>query len=231
MAWQPVGVPPVLFGVLAVISLRTGQAEHPLLDDRVDAVPERQCKAQVVADIGDAGHAVLVPPIGAGPGVVVGEVSPGVAILAVVLSDRPPGTLGEIGPPLVPGVGAGHVVLCSGGRVRQPIVLGGQDRHTSNKLDLAIVTPTALLECLAGLGFGRSDHQVVPGGDDGATSPCPLDDPSSQTNLRPASISPRRPNATRPLAGGRPGGVRPQGAAPTQLLIGASVQISTANAR
>jgi hypothetical protein len=36
---QAIEVPPVLLDVLAMISLRPGEPEHPLLQDRVDAVP------------------------------------------------------------------------------------------------------------------------------------------------------------------------------------------------
>ena len=39
---RPVQVPPVLLDVLAVIALWAGEAEHPLLEDRIDAVPQPQ---------------------------------------------------------------------------------------------------------------------------------------------------------------------------------------------
>ena len=41
VAGQPIEIPPVLFDVLAMVPLRTGETEHALLEDRVDAVPER----------------------------------------------------------------------------------------------------------------------------------------------------------------------------------------------
>ena len=70
---KPLEVPPVLLGVLAVVSLGPRQAEHSLLEDRVAAVPEREREAELVADVGDAGHPVLVPAVGARPRVVVGN--------------------------------------------------------------------------------------------------------------------------------------------------------------
>ena len=79
VARQALEVPPVLLGVLAVIALRAGEAEHPLLEDRVLAVPEREREAELVADVRESGHPVLVPAVGAGAGVVVREVAPGVA--------------------------------------------------------------------------------------------------------------------------------------------------------
>ena len=57
-----------------------------------------------MADVGEPGHAVLVPPVRPGPGVVVGEGGPRVAVVAVVLAHRAPGPLGQVRAPLVPGV-------------------------------------------------------------------------------------------------------------------------------
>src|SRR5690606_30363403 len=105
-------VPPVLLGVLPMVAATAGEAEHALLEDRVLAVPQRQGEAERLPFVADAGHAVLVPPVGAGPGVVVREVVPGGAVLAVVLPHRPPGAFSQVrspGPPrLLPGVGRGQ---------------------------------------------------------------------------------------------------------------------------
>src|SRR5262249_53546488 len=103
--------------------------------------PQRQRQAELVPDVGDAGHPVLVPAIGARPCVVVRERRPGVAVGAVVLAHRAPGALGEIGTPLVPGVRVEEVVLGPPRRLGQAPVLGGA--------------------CAAGL-LGRSGHDVSP---------------------------------------------------------------------
>ena len=84
------------------LPLVAAEAEHPLLEDRVLAVPQRQGEAERLPVVADAGHAVLVPPVGPGPGVVVREVVPGRAVLAVVLPDRAPGPLGQVGTPGAP---------------------------------------------------------------------------------------------------------------------------------
>ena len=126
VARQPLEVPPVLLDVLAVVALRPGQAEHALLEDRIAAVPERERQAQLVADVRDAGHAVLVPAVGARPRVVVRERGPGVAALGVVLADGAPGPLAEIRAPLVPRVRREEVVLGAARRLREPAVLGGR---------------------------------------------------------------------------------------------------------
>src|SRR3954449_4946813 len=104
MARQPVDVPPVLLDVLAVVPLRPGQPEHPLLQDRVVPVPERERQAELVADVRDPGHAVLVPAVRARAGVIVREGTPGVTALRVVLAHGAPRALAQIGAPLVPRV-------------------------------------------------------------------------------------------------------------------------------
>ena len=107
----------VLLDVLAVVALAVGQAEQPLLQDGVALVPERQRKAQPLLVVAEATQAVLAPPIGARAGLVVREVVPGVAVVAVVLADGAPLPLAEVRPPLLPG----DVRLA---RLVQPLLLG-----------------------------------------------------------------------------------------------------------
>ena len=76
-----VQVEPVLLDILAVVALPVGESEHPLLEDRIGAVPERQSQAQLLALVRHPRDAVLAPAVGARPGLVVGEVVPGVATL------------------------------------------------------------------------------------------------------------------------------------------------------
>src|SRR5438093_1184368 len=102
VAGKGVQVPPVLLHVLAVVALRTGEPERPLLQDRVAPVPQRQAQAQPLVDVAEAGQPVLAPPVRAGPRVIVGQVIPRVAVGAVVLSDRAPLPLTDIWPPPVP---------------------------------------------------------------------------------------------------------------------------------
>lgn len=100
----------VLLDVLAVVALGVGQAEHPFLEDGVPAVPQGEREAQPLLVVAYAGDAVLAPPIGAGAGLVMGEVRPGVTVGAVVLPDGPPLAFAEVGAPPAPGR-AGRVGL------------------------------------------------------------------------------------------------------------------------
>src|SRR4029077_19378725 len=98
-AGHRVQVPPVLLDVLAVVALAVGQPEHPLLEDRVLAVPQRERQAQPLLIVGDARDSVLAPAVRPRTRLVVRKVVPRVAAGAVVLADRAPLTLGEIRPP------------------------------------------------------------------------------------------------------------------------------------
>ena len=102
VAGHGVQVPPVLLDVLAVVALRAGQPERALLQDRIPPVPQRQPQAQPLLDVAEPGQAVLTPPVGLGPGVVVRQVIPRVAVGAVVLPDRAPLPLAHVRSPPVP---------------------------------------------------------------------------------------------------------------------------------
>jgi hypothetical protein len=75
-----VEVPPELLRVLAVVALGVGQAEQPLLEDRVLPVPEGEREAEPALAVGDAEQPVLAPPVRPAAGVVVREVGPGVPV-------------------------------------------------------------------------------------------------------------------------------------------------------
>src|SRR4249919_1785379 len=76
-----------------------------------------------MANVGDSRHAVLIPPIGAGPCVIMWEEGPGIAVGTVVLAYGAPRTLRKVRAPLIPGVGVEQVVLCATGRLGQSQVL------------------------------------------------------------------------------------------------------------
>jgi hypothetical protein len=103
--WGTVEVEPVLLDVLAVVSLPVGEPEHPLLEDEVGAVPQRERQAEPLSLVADAGDAVLAPPVRARAGLVVVEIAPGFAVGAVVLAYRPPLPLAQVRPPRLPGGG------------------------------------------------------------------------------------------------------------------------------
>ncbi len=102
VAGDVVEVEVVLLDVLAVIAFVAGQAEHPLLEDRVGAVPQREREAQLLLVVADAGDAVLAPAVGARARVIVRQVLPRGPVGAVVLAHRAPLPLGQIRAPQAP---------------------------------------------------------------------------------------------------------------------------------
>ena len=102
MGRRRVEVEVVLLDVLAVVALGPGQAEEALLQDRVLPVPQRQREADLLLAIADAGDAVLVPAIGARSGMVVREVFPRLAVLAVVLAHGAPCAIADVRAPSAP---------------------------------------------------------------------------------------------------------------------------------
>ena len=86
-----------------MIALAVGQAEQPLLEDRILAVPQRQREAEPLPIVGDAGNAVLAPAVGARARLVVREVEPGIAVLAVILANGSPLPLTQVRTPHPPG--------------------------------------------------------------------------------------------------------------------------------
>ena len=79
-----------LLDVFAVVALAVGQAEQPLLQDRVAAVPERQRKAEDLLIVAEPEDAVLAPTVRAAPSRVVADRVPGRSAGAVVLANRAP---------------------------------------------------------------------------------------------------------------------------------------------
>ena len=99
---RAVEVEVVLFDVLAVIAFAVRETEEAFFQDRIFAIPERERETQKLLVVAEAGQAVLSPSVGAGACLIVREVVPGVAVLAVVLAHSAPLTFGKVRPPLFP---------------------------------------------------------------------------------------------------------------------------------
>ena len=93
----------VLLDVLAVVPLAVGEPEESLLQDGVALIPEGEGEAEALLVVRDPPETVLAPAIGAGAGLIVAEVVPRVAVLAVVLAHRAPLSLAQVGSPFFPG--------------------------------------------------------------------------------------------------------------------------------
>jgi hypothetical protein len=92
----------VLFDVFAVIALAVGEAEQPLFEDRIFAVPQRERETKALLIVGNAGQTVFAPAIGARTSLLMTEVIPGIAIFAVILADGAPLAFAEVRSPFFP---------------------------------------------------------------------------------------------------------------------------------
>ena len=92
----------IVLDVLSVVAFAIGQPEDALFKNRVLSVPQGKREADLLVIVGDAGDAVLAPVIGSGAGLVVSEVVPGIARVAVVLPDRAPLALTQVWAPPPP---------------------------------------------------------------------------------------------------------------------------------
>src|SRR5271163_2943739 len=102
MRGRAVDVEVVFFEVLAVVGLAVGEAECTFFQNGIFAIPQGHAETQQLLVIADAGKTVLTPVIGARPGLVMGEVVPRISIRAVVLANRTPLPLAQVGSPFSP---------------------------------------------------------------------------------------------------------------------------------
>ena len=102
MGRRAVEVEVVLFHVLAVITLAVDQAEQALLENRVFSIPQGEREAKSLLVIRNSRQTVLPPAISARAGLIMAEVVPRIAPLAVVLAHCSPLPLTEVGPPFAP---------------------------------------------------------------------------------------------------------------------------------
>src|SRR5262249_10229630 len=100
-----------LLHVLAVVSLRAGQPEEALLQDRVASVPQRQREAEPALAVGDPQQPVLAPAVGPAARVIVRQIVPDGSVRRVVLAHGPPLALGEVRSPPLPVADAAGVLI------------------------------------------------------------------------------------------------------------------------
>ena len=100
---RAVDVEVVFLDVLAVVRFAVGEPEQTLLEDRIPLVPQRQRKTEPLFVVAESTEPVLAPPIRSRASLVMCEIVPGVAVVAVVLADRAPLPLAEVRSPFLPG--------------------------------------------------------------------------------------------------------------------------------
>src|ERR1700730_8887321 len=102
MCRRAIEVEVIFLDIFAVVGFAVRQTEHSFFKDGVFAVPKGHAETQQLLLIADAGKTILTPVIGAGSGLVVGEIVPRISIFAVVLANRTPLPLTKVGSPFSP---------------------------------------------------------------------------------------------------------------------------------
>ena len=146
-----------LLDVLAVIALRPGQPEQAFLEDGVLAVPQGDGEVEPAVLVADPEQSVLAPAVRARTGLVVRQVTPGVAVSRIVLADRAPLAVGQVGTPApprrapIPGVGEPLPLRIERARatvVAQPKPLRVERAvHRAAPADGAAISTWALIVC------------------------------------------------------------------------------------
>ncbi len=85
-----------------MVGLAVRQAKHAFLEDGIFAIPQSYAETQQLPVIADTGQPVFAPVISSGPRLVMREVVPGIAVLAVVFADSSPLPLAKVGSPFSP---------------------------------------------------------------------------------------------------------------------------------
>src|SRR5262249_33914280 len=100
---RTVDIEVVLFDVFAVVALAVGKPEKALLQNGIPLVPQGERETEPLAVVGYPGDAVFSPSISPRPGLVVRKIVPGIAVLAVIFTNRTPLPFAEVGYPHLPG--------------------------------------------------------------------------------------------------------------------------------
>ena len=97
-----VDVEVVLLDVLTVVPLAVGEPKQSLFENRVPLVPQCQGKTKSLLVIADAAEPIFTPAVSPRARLIMGEIVPRIAVLAIVFADRAPLPLAEVWAPFLP---------------------------------------------------------------------------------------------------------------------------------
>jgi len=92
----------ILLHVFPVVAFVSCEPKEALLQDGIAAIPQGQREADALVPVADAADAVFAPAVGARARLVVREILPRRAPLAVILAHGSPFALAEVGSPALP---------------------------------------------------------------------------------------------------------------------------------
>jgi hypothetical protein len=100
---RAVKVEVIFLDILTVIPLTVSESEQALFQNWIDPIPKRESETKDLFFIADPSDSVFAPSVCPRPCMIMREVIPRVAVLTVILPDRPPLPLRKIRPPFSPG--------------------------------------------------------------------------------------------------------------------------------
>jgi len=100
-----------LLAIFSVIALRIGKAKETFFEDWITPVPESEGEAEPLMVIAEAGESIFAPTVRTAARLVVGKISPRIAIRAIVLAHGAPLAFAQVRPPFAPETILRFVVL------------------------------------------------------------------------------------------------------------------------
>src|SRR5260370_34343928 len=88
--------------VFAVISLTVRKAEKPLFQNRILPIPKSQTQTKALMVVDQTGNAIFAPTISSTARLVMTEIVPGSPVRTVILTNRSPLALAQVGTPAAP---------------------------------------------------------------------------------------------------------------------------------
>src|SRR4029077_10195738 len=100
-----------LLAIFSVIALRIGKAKETLFENWITPVPESEGETEPLMVIAEAGESIFAPTVSTAARLVVGKISPRIAIRAIVLAHGAPLAFAQVRPPFAPETILRFVVL------------------------------------------------------------------------------------------------------------------------
>src|SRR6266478_277198 len=92
----------ILLYIFAMVSFVARQTEQPLLENGIGLVPKSETETNELVAVTDRGKTIFVPAIGARTSVIVRKIFPCLSGRAVVLANRSPRAIADVGAPALP---------------------------------------------------------------------------------------------------------------------------------
>jgi hypothetical protein len=126
-----------LLAIFSVIALRIGKAKETLFENWITPVPESEGETEPLMVIAEAGESIFAPTVSTAARLIVGNISPRIAIRAIVLAHGAPIGVRSGTAPIC---ARDHFALCSASPPRfGEIRLEGEERRCAGRMRWFVV--------------------------------------------------------------------------------------------